>query len=180
MAWSIEEVVSFVTMIITLPAFVIACRALMKWYRRWRNKNLGLGFSETSHMSCRAEHCLSHPPESLDAGYAPLVTTHTPLLQSIHGSLMDDPGDLERGWVEFNHVTTSSMCHHIAPILIRELTVKRYPDPALFVSISLLVAIDEDRDGTFCVHKSLLMQKSKLKIAASPGTDRPPIPLETL
>ncbi|KAL4789047.1 hypothetical protein BDV19DRAFT_40009 [Aspergillus venezuelensis] len=87
MAWSIEEIVSFITMIITLPAFIIACRALMKWYRRRKNKKL----------------------EPLNSGYMPLATSKASPSQPIHISLMDDPGDLEQGWVEFQHVTTSTM-----------------------------------------------------------------------
>ncbi|KAL3431188.1 hypothetical protein BDV09DRAFT_176872 [Aspergillus tetrazonus] len=45
MSWSIEEVVSFITMLFTVPTFILAVWGILKCYRRVRNRRPASEFS---------------------------------------------------------------------------------------------------------------------------------------
>ncbi|KAL4748829.1 hypothetical protein BDW72DRAFT_146516 [Aspergillus terricola var. indicus] len=90
MSWSIEEVVSFITMLFAVPTFILALWGILNCHRRSRNRRPA---SETSN------------------DILPLFRIDdTPLLSiSALASPVDIPFDLEAGWIAFNHITTSTI-----------------------------------------------------------------------
>ncbi|KAL4814391.1 hypothetical protein BDW67DRAFT_165944 [Aspergillus spinulosporus] len=88
MSWSTEEVVSFITMLFTVPTFILALWGILKCHRRLRNRR----------------------PEPLN-DRVPLFRINGPPTLSISAltSPVDVPFDLEAGWIAFNHITTSTI-----------------------------------------------------------------------
>ncbi|KAL4901075.1 hypothetical protein BDW74DRAFT_160699 [Aspergillus multicolor] len=84
MSWSIEEAVSFITMIFTIPTFILALWSILRYYRRSRSRRLG--------------HLLriNNTPSSF--------SSPSPQTSPIEGY-----PDLETGWIQFNHITTSTI-----------------------------------------------------------------------
>ncbi|KAL4928949.1 uncharacterized protein BDV17DRAFT_86977 [Aspergillus undulatus] len=91
MTWSIEEIISLITMLITIPSFVLALCAFTRFYRRTRNMWLG------------------SPLHLPTAGYLPLTPSENSVNLSGQPSPKGDSDDLERGWIQFNHVITSTI-----------------------------------------------------------------------
>ncbi|KAL3471194.1 hypothetical protein BJX99DRAFT_237943 [Aspergillus californicus] len=89
MTWSFDEVNSFITMCITIPTFILALCGVIKCHKRWRTKRLQVDQSI----------------EMADA-QVPLLPPSQALLQSPPISPLEH-GDVERGWIQYNHVTTS-------------------------------------------------------------------------
>ncbi|OJJ53350.1 hypothetical protein ASPSYDRAFT_50850 [Aspergillus sydowii CBS 593.65] len=93
MGWSIEDIVSFITMCISIPTFMLALWAILKCCKRSRHRR--------QEMSSRSES-----PTAIDM---PLNQISHKAFPSLPSLAIGDPGVLEAGWVQFNQITTSTM-----------------------------------------------------------------------
>ncbi|KAL3459205.1 hypothetical protein BJX64DRAFT_265219 [Aspergillus heterothallicus] len=84
MSWSVDDVVSLITLCITIPTFILAVLGIVKCYRRKRRRGL--------------DRCFDAPLHQIKQ--MPFVPTTS--------SLGSRERDLEMGWIEFNHVTMIS------------------------------------------------------------------------
>ncbi|KAL3444387.1 hypothetical protein BJX65DRAFT_310970 [Aspergillus insuetus] len=86
MSWSVDDVVSLITLCITIPTFILAIWGLVKRYRRRRRRTMDR----------------SGPLDE------PLLSIDRMSLEPATSTLAGRERDLEMGWIEFNHVTLIS------------------------------------------------------------------------
>ncbi|KAL2828086.1 hypothetical protein BJY01DRAFT_228734 [Aspergillus pseudoustus] len=86
MSWSVDDIVSLITLCITIPTFILAVLGLVRCYRRKRRRTLDRSGSFDGPL--------------LQIDRMPLLSTAS--------SPTNQERDLEMGWIEFNHVTMIS------------------------------------------------------------------------
>ncbi|KAL2797436.1 hypothetical protein BJX66DRAFT_297787 [Aspergillus keveii] len=86
MSWSVDDVVSLITLCITIPTFILAIWGLVKCYRRRRRRTL----------------------DRVEPLVEPLLPIDRVPLEPATSTLAGRERDLEMGWIEFNHVTLIS------------------------------------------------------------------------
>ncbi|KAL6232424.1 hypothetical protein BDW75DRAFT_19945 [Aspergillus navahoensis] len=91
MPWSAEEIISFITMLFTIPTFILALWGLLRCHQRSQHRRPG---SESSTNKFTIFRINETPLSSVFAPSSPVYV----------------PPDLESGWIQFSHITTSSKC----------------------------------------------------------------------